>query len=193
MPRYKFKRTEITTEAEVRQVIEASSDEWFRVMVAILYLVGCRITEALNLRRRNVWLDGNNLVVEIGVLKRKDNANGPYANMPHMIHVSTKAPFVADLILPFMSKVSNRESYLFQSPRDPLKHRSRQIAWLSLHKAMKDISPHVFRHDRLMKLAMRGASEAQLMDWAGWTDARPASNYIRVTGRLAAELSEKVE
>ena len=73
------------------------------------------------------------------------------------------------------------------------KQRTRQNAWFKIKQVAKDVSPHLFRHDRLMKLAIRGATEAQLMDWAGWTDARPAGSYIRATGRLAAELSQKVD
>ena len=106
-------------------------------------------------------------------------------NIPHLLHVSLDAPFVRDVLLPYINSVEDRDAKLFP--------RTRQLIWLRLKELNPLISPHVFRHDRLMKLALKGASEAQLMDWAGWSDPRPAQHYIRATGRLARQLADKVD
>jgi integrase len=184
MPEYKFKRTEISTEQEIRGMINQTRYEWLKPLIAFLYLFGCRITEALQTNRKDVWMDNEYLVAQIGVLKRR-NQDGPYLSMPHLIHVSVNAPFVKDILLPYFGSIEDREARLFR--------KCRQLAWLRLKELNRQISPHVFRHDRLMKLALKGASEAELMDWAGWTDSRPAGNYIRATGRLAAKLADKVD
>jgi len=185
MPRYKFKRREITTVAEVRDMIERARWDWLRALIAFLYLFGCRISEALNLRRKDVWVEGSYLVAKIGVLKRRKEARGPYENVPHLIHVSLNAPFVKDVIIPYIEKIEDYERRLWPY--------TRQLVWMRLKELNPFVSPHVFRHDRLMKLAMKGATELQLMDWAGWSDPRPAENYIRATGRLAMELADKVD
>lgn len=185
MPKYKFKRKEISTEDEIRQMIERSRWEWLKSLMAFIYLFGCRISEALNLVRQNVWVERNYLVAQIGVLKRRRERSGPYENIPHLLHVTLKAPFIEDILLPYLKGIPNRKQKLWP--------KSRQLVWLRIKQLNKQISPHVFRHDRLMKLALKGATEAELMDWAGWSDPRPAGNYIRATGRLAAKLADKVE
>jgi len=185
MPKYKFKRRELTTEAEVRDMIIRARWQWLKALIAFLYLFGCRVSEALNLYRKDVWVEGNYLVAKIGVLKRRRERRGPYENIPHLIHVSLNAPFVKEVLLPYLNKIDD--------PNRKLWGKSRQLVWLRLKELNPLISPHVFRHDRLMKLAMKGATEAQLMDWAGWSDPRPAGRYIRATGRLAAELADKVD
>jgi len=185
MPIYKFKRRKLTTEEEVRSMIEKAKWPWLKALIAFLYLYGCRISEALNLKRSNIWVEGDYLIAEIGVLKRRREKRGPYENIPHLIHVSLDAPFVKDVLLPYIEEIKEKEARLF-----PV---SRQLAWLRIKELNPNISPHVFRHDRLMKLAMKGASEAELMDWAGWSDPRPAGTYIRATGRLAMKLADKVD
>jgi integrase len=183
MPEYKFKRKDLTSLEEVRSMIARARWDWLKALIAFLYLYGCRISEALKLQRRNVWIEDEYLVAQIGVLKRR-SGKGPYENVPHLIHVSTDAPFVKDVIIPYLERIRDPDAKLFP--------RTRQLVWTRLKELNPLVSPHVFRHDRLMKLALAGASEAQLMDWAGWTDPRPAGNYIRSTGRLAQELAEKV-
>jgi len=185
MPQYKFKRQEISTEVEIKEMIDKTQDNWLKALLAFLYAFGCRISEALNLKRRNVWIENDYLVAQIGVLKRRKEKKGPYENLPHLIHMSIEAPFLKQTLLPYINSITDREQKLFPF--------SRQLVWLRLKKLNAQISPHVFRHDRLMKLALKGATEAELMDWAGWTDPRPAGDYIRATGRLAAKLADKVE
>lgn len=184
MPKYKFKRTKETTIKEIRQAIILTKYPWLKALITFLYLYGCRITEALNLSGQDVWQEGNYIIAKIGVLKRRDKTKGPYENLPHLIHISIDAPLAKEYLLPYLNQ-TKKQTKLF-----PV---SRQLVWLRLKELNQQISPHVFRHDRLMKLALKGASEAELMDWAGWTDSRPASNYIRATGRLAMNLANKID
>lgn len=185
MPAYKFTRKEASTVNEIERTIFLTKYPWLKALIVFLFLYGCRVSEALNLERRKLRIEGRYIVAEIGVLKRRDKQKGPYGNVPHQIHVSVKSPLAEQYLIPYLSTVTNPDAKLF-----PV---SRQLVWLRLKEANPELSPHVFRHDRLMKLALRGATEAELMDWAGWTDARPASNYIRATGRLAKNLADKVE
>lgn len=71
--------------------------------------------------------------------------------------------------------------------------RSRARAWQVIKGAKSDMSPHIFRHDRLSKLSLAGADGTALMEWAGWSDLRPAANYLHTAGRKAAEFADKVQ
>lgn len=185
MPKYKFTRKETTTVTEIQKAITLTKYQWLKALITFLFTYGCRITEALNLKRSDVWLEDTYIIAQIGVLKRRDKKQGPYENLPHLIHASINTPLVKENLLPYLLEQKSSDAKLF-----PI---SRQLVWLRLKEVNKKLSPHVFRHDRLMKLALKGATEAELMDWAGWTDSRPASNYIRATGRLAMNLADKIE
>jgi integrase len=185
MPKYKFKRQEISTQSEIGFMIQNETREWLKALIAFLYLFGCRITEALNLKKRQVWVEEGYIVAQIGVLKRRNDTKGPYENMPHLIHVTVNAPFARTVLIPYLTSVTENEARLWP--------HCRQLVWLRLKGLNGLICPHVFRHDRLMKLALRGATEAELMDWAGWTDTRPAGSYIRATGRLAVKMADKID
>lgn len=185
MPAYKFTRKEPTTVNEVERTILLTKSPWLKAIIVFLFLYGCRITEALHLERRKVRVEDGYIIAEIGVLKRREKQKGPYGILPHLVHVSVNSPLAKEHLIPYLSTVTNPDAKLF-----PV---SRQLVWLRLKEANSKISPHVFRHDRLMKLALRGATESELVDWAGWTDSRSASNYIRATGRLAKNLADKVE
>ena len=186
MPKYKFQREETTGKEEVNKLIKVTTLEWLQALISLLYLFGCRITEATQLKGSDVWIENHDLCAKIGVLKRREKAKGPYGNLPHILRVqlSKENEVFWNLIHSYVEK--NKES-------QRLFPYTRQLVWLRLKEINKMISPHVFRHDRLMKLALKGASESVLQDWAGWTDTRPASAYIRATGRLAAQYKDKVE
>jgi len=184
MPRYKFVREEITTIEELQDMIDKTRYEWLKSLLAFLYLFGCRVSEALQLRRRNLWIESPDLAARIGVLKRRERSKGPYQTVDHILRVNLKAPFISDYLLPYLEKLR---------PEQKVWSVSRQLVWLRMKEVNQQCSPHVFRHDRLMKLAQKGATEAELMDWAGWSDPRPAGDYIRATGRLAARLADKVD
>jgi len=64
---------------------------------------------------------------------------------------------------------------------------------MEIKKLNPKVSPHVFRHTRLTKLALRGATGPDLMDWAGWTDIRPAAKYLHAAGKLAEKFADKID
>lgn len=182
MPYYKFRRLEITSKKEIEEVIKKAEEEWLKAIIATLYLYGCRISEALKLKRKDVWFDGNFLYLSIPLLKKRRRKAMVYEER-HVLKIYKNAPFI-DVILKYI-KDKDPEFLLFPY--------TRQWVWKKIKKLKKNLSPHIFRHDRLTKLAMLGASEYVLVDWAGWSDSRPAQAYVRKTGRMAATFADKIE
>lgn len=180
MPNYKFRRRAMTTAEEVERAIKGMP-EWAKSLTAFLYLFGCRVSEALQLKKEDFEITGEYIQVTIP-LSKKRKVNGPYAPV-HVLSVSRKAPF-ADLVV---------QRVLEAEPGRRLWPKTRVRAWQVLKKSQQDISPHVFRHDRLSKLALAGADGPALMEWAGWADLRPAANYLHMAGRKAAQFADKVQ
>ncbi|MEM4204170.1 MAG: site-specific integrase [Candidatus Methanomethylicaceae archaeon] len=185
MPKYKFRRDRLTTKEEVESMIKRAKWPWLKALVAFLYLYGCRVSEALAVKGEDVWVEGGDLCAKIPVLKRRERAkNGPYVGLTHILRVSVNSPFVKDVVLPYLSRVK---------PDGRLFPKSRQLVWMRLKELNERISPHVFRHDRLTKLAMKRPDPFMLKDWAGWSDIRPAEYYIEMVGYRAAEMKDKID
>ncbi|MGF3498679.1 MAG: tyrosine-type recombinase/integrase [Candidatus Methanosuratincola sp.] len=180
MPNYKFTRKQLTTKEEVEEAMKGMP-EWARSLTAFLYLFGCRVSEALQLKKEDFTITETALQVSIPLLKKR-RANGPYAPM-HVLQVSMSAPF-AGMVAEWVQGVK---------PGQRVWPRTRVRAWQVIKKTKEDLSPHLFRHDRLSKLALAGADGAALMEWAGWVDLRPAANYLHMAGKKAAEFSDKVQ
>jgi integrase len=190
MPKYKFDRRAIgrTTVEEVYSIIarDKSEGNWVGALTAFLYVFGCRISEALKLKPSDVELDpAGYLTVTFPILKQRRRAV-PYGTT-HRLRVVRSAPFVEEVIIPYVMqrKLEEPEGRLFKY--------SRVYHWKKLKALNGLLSAHIFRHDRLNRLAEKGASAAVLQDWAGWSDMRPASFYIRGAGQLAAQFSDKID
>lgn len=181
MPNYKFKREDLTSKKEIEEILAKSDEPWFRALIAILYLYGCRVSEALKLKRKDIWFDGEFLVLSIPLLKKRKKTK-VYEDR-HVLKIYKNAPFIGEVLKYLDGK--DPEALLFPF--------TRQWVWAKIKERKKDVSPHIFRHDRLTKLAMMGASEYVLVDWAGWADSRPAQSYVRKTGRMAAQFADKIE
>jgi len=181
MPKYKYRREDYLSPAEVRGMIERARTLRDKALVAFLYIFGTRITEALKLRRERFWKEGNYLVVDVGILKRRKEA-GPLKPR-HILYARLDTPFM-EYLLKHLETVREGERVF------PM---SRFKAWRIIKELNPNCSPHFFRHTRLWRLARAGATEAELMEWAGWSDTRPAGRYIRATGRLARRLADRID
>jgi site-specific recombinase XerD len=152
-----------------------------KALLVFLYLFGARVSEALKLKRENFWVEGKYLAVEIPLSKKRKN-KGP--TIPtHILRVNINSPFMEILLKFLENKEMNEKLWSF----------SRIKVWRTIKKFLSNCSPHFFRHSRLRKLAEKGATELHLMDWAGWSDTRPASEYIKLSGRFARQFADEVE
>lgn len=189
MPRYSFTRKDVLSRAEVEDMIERAQWAWLRALIALLYIFGCRITEATRLCRKDLWLEEGRLVARIPVLKAKKQM-GAFRERTHLLRVSLNTPFV-DVLLSYLNTIEDPESFIWSI--GGTWGAARTKAWQEIKRLNPKCSPHVFRHTRLTKLALKGASALVLADWAGWADTRPAQKYLHVGGKLAEKFADLVD
>ncbi len=181
MPRYTYRRKNYLSKSEVAAMISHAEEAWLKSLIAFLYLYGVRITEALRLVRSDFTYDSQYLHVHIGILKRQSDT-GPI-EPSHILRISRDSPFMKLLFDYVLSKRAEQKVWK--------QHRGH--VWRKIKKLNNECSPHFFRHSRLFHLAQIGATEADLMDWAGWSDPRPAGKYIKATGKLASAFSNRIK
>jgi len=183
--RYKFTRDRWEVEQpEMAAMLGRMDKQWIRSLTVFLYLVGCRISEALALRRRDFWMDEGQLVVKVPILKKRQKEQTAYGPSAHLMHIGLGSPFMKDVLLPYLDGIKDPDARVWTY--------GRTWSWHNIKKANPNISPHIFRHSRLTQLALLGADDLTLQDWAGWADTRPASSYVHAAGRLARKFADRI-
>jgi len=181
MPLLTKKRENILGRVEVEDMIENAHCLRDKAMISILYILGCRITEALNIKKDDIILQIDDMVsFRIRALKRRDASGVEYS---HKITVVKDTPFMEN-ILAYIDTISYE---------DKLFDISRVHAWRIIDKLNKNAWCHLFRHTRLTKLAEKGASPFQLQTWAGWKSIKNADSYVQKSDKLILDLANKVD
>ena len=72
MPKIKVEKRDPMTQDEVRQMIETATTPRNKALIACLYLVGPRITEALELQRMDIEITDDEVSIKMKPKKRKD-------------------------------------------------------------------------------------------------------------------------
>jgi len=187
MPAYKFTREGIITRQEMEETLAKTNKLWLKALVSFLYVFGVRISEALRLKKEDFVVEGDKLVVTVPLLKKR--TSGPFTNPTHILKADLNTPFVNYIV----EWINQRQPGEFMWPLGRTWASVRKKAWMYIKELNPNVSPHIFRHTRLTKLALRGATGPDLMDWAGWSDLRPATKYLHAAGKLAEKFSDKLD
>jgi len=151
-----------------------------------MYITGARISEVLNMKTGNFYIDGLGLHIKISVLKR----GKPFI---HSLRVAMRTPLI-DYLLEHIRNTTRdygdgHPLWHFSNNKDS----NRVLAWRAIKKLNPTIYPHLFRHTRLTRLAERGATAAQLMTWAGWKNIKMAATYVQRSEKLIENLADKID
>jgi integrase len=196
MPEIKVQRDDVLSPKEVWDMIDRASDPMHKCLIAMLYLYGMRISEALTLKKESLWIDKENkyLHCKVKVQKRTKRKDGkekkvaiPYV---HTVFVPANNDFALVIIEHWKTVKENH--WVFQSPKYEDTHYLRQSAWKMLKKLNPDCWCHLFRHTRVTRLAEGGGEPYQIMAWGGWKDIRSVQNYIYRSPKLIKKLADEI-
>ena len=179
MPRYSFKRDPLTPDEVAKMISEAETPP-LRALIVCLWLWGLRVGEALNLEKKDFTIYKRSVTLHIALEKKRKNTGPLIAS--HNINIKRTSPH-AEILIAYLTSVSDGKVF-------PM---SRWTARRQIKKLLSECSPHFFRHSRASRLAGKTDNVLELVDWFGWADPRPAMNYVQMSGRLAARLSNKVD
>ena len=145
-----------------------------KALIILLYLTGARVSEILALKKEDITVDESErlLVAKLPTLKRKSGV------LDRNVAIKREDKY-AQWLEKYLETLEPNQPVIYNQhiPNEPI---DRQHAWRIIKKYCREIWPHLFRHTRLTELAKR-FTEFQLMKFAGWTDTRPAKNYIHLT------------
>lgn len=164
-------------------MVEAAPELPMKSLMCFLYLYGTRIGEALKLQKKDFKIWAKSLTVEIEVEKKKASTAPILWRHPLTVRSLPSNAYYMQVLLTQLGMVSQGKIWSM----------NRRTAWRKIHRLNPQCSPHIFRHTRNRRLSERGADALDLMDWNGWADARPASNYLGLTGNRARKFSGKID
>lgn len=177
---------------EIKDIGMRYQDTQDRALFFILYLTGARISEALDLRIRDLDLQDLPQVGEIfkvHLLTRK-NKKKMVRDIPVVIGETERE--MVDIIFRHIEGLPSSQDeakiFSYTSTDDAYYYIRKQSLTVRAMKGREimerfrfKIHPHYLRHCRLTHLVqIYGMSETHLTQFAGWTDSRPAQIYVNL-------------
>jgi integrase len=179
---------------EIWELGQRLRNEEQRAMFYTLYLTGARVSEALQIQKRDVWMEqvGDNNVLVFKVLTSKVTSMIPTRNLP--VPCLGIEGNMAMVVWQYRENLGREEERLF--------HYSRRRAYNICTGLIVDtrainpdrtytellgfkLHPHYLRHCRATHLVVyHGMNNPyDLMKWFGWTDPRRPMTYLQLDWR----------
>lgn len=183
-PRITSHRKDILRKKEILELIHESNDSRIRALVATLFTFGKRISEIISLDRDDFEIKEPFLIVRFQVLKKRFQAE---SGVPQKYTKRIRTDhYLAEYIINHISRIDEGPVFVKDARR-----MSRFTAYRELKKLDVNIWPHLFRHSLASLMAESGATTAQLMTWFDWEKPETAMKYVRRSGLLTRELSNR--
>lgn len=174
VPMKQTRAERIMTEEEVQALLQAPISARNRAFLYLLYAAGLRVSEAINLKWRDVKPRDNG-AIQISVFGKGGKS---------------RAVLVPETAAKLLSVVSDSEPlpdhFIFHSPHDPTKPLWRSQAHRIVKAAAKAaginpaVSAHWLRHCHASHALDRGASLALVKNTLGHADIKTTSVYLHV-------------
>lgn len=169
----------IPTLADVIRKIASIPSPRDKSLHTLCYLTAGRITEVLDVRKENItFITKNNRPIMLIDIPNRKNPTRKRKHIPIMLDGSDND--LAEIIKQYINPLEPG-AFLFPSSfHGGQKPISAARAWQILTNA-STWPPHWWRHLRLSHLASTyGLPDHHLILYAGWSDSRPAKNYIEM-------------
>ncbi len=159
---------------EVDNIIHKMPTLDMQSLSAFLYISGCRIHEALRLVKNshNVNLTQHYVYIRLKTLKRGGAIT--YRTLP----IKYDVPFF-DIVISHLGRVADGEKVW-------------NFSYWTFRRRLREINPtawcHLFRHTRATEFTMKGKNEHQLQRWFGWSDTRPAKQYVHQSDKMIKDM-----
>ncbi|MCM8786852.1 MAG: site-specific integrase [Candidatus Omnitrophica bacterium] len=167
MPKIKTIREDIISEKELRETINRARSNEIKVLIAILYLTGARISEVKSIRAKDIEIDEDCWYIEMITLKqRKKEWQIPIKRRLKLV----REVLFEKIILPYLKAMGFKENEFIFS-------KTRQYYYKEIKFANPNMYPHLFRHTLATVLSER-VDPYSLKEWFGWKKLETSLRYV---------------
>lgn len=162
MPKYKREKNQLIEPSEAEAMINKTYNKEHKVCIALLYLTGARPSELVELKKEDFLIVGDDLQITLVTKK---------GGLKRIIPLSMETPYITSIIVPYVLSLKDGQ-FLF---RFKSTERMEQIV---VKASDGKFCPYNFRHNRLSRLGMMGASLHDLMYFKGARDVDSVEPYL---------------
>lgn len=164
------------TESDTQRILN-NIDSDYRLVVELLIETGCRIGEALAIRRQDIKEETNSILLPVT------------KSRPRIIYPS---PELIKKLISNSYKPNTKEGWVFPSKYgSETGHIHQNTVRLHLKKALEGAKPHTFRHTFATNLLEEGVDLVTVRDLVGHEDIGTTSIYTHVARPKAREAAKK--
>lgn len=191
MANYIIEEKTILRESEVIELVRglypegktlSRRDHQWRLLIALMYITGGRISEVLKLKKGNIQPHEKKkdyYVVTLRTLKRRKKM---YRNV--LLNID-RDKWVLDLLNSYFKEYPTNFlfSFYFNRKTEDGKIRllSRQYGYFMVKRMTAGLNPHYFRHARATNLVKQfGFNDQELTFYMGWANSAMASVYVHL-------------
>jgi integrase len=178
MPKYLKDVKRLIEPSEVKEQLSRASNTEQKVLVVIEYFTGARPAEVVNLEKSNFTLVEGDLRVQLPTKK-----HGFPRLLPFDIQTT---PFIKDVLLPYLDKLPAPSSRLFSFKTTT---RVKQIVY---ETSQGKLAPYAYRHNRLTRLGLAGASVYELTAFKGASDPKSVAPYLFLSPKALENMKNKI-
>ena len=160
--------------------------------LVFLYLFGARPNEALLMTVQDIWIEDGFYWARIPTLKTKKQKLRP-RTLKVRIQGTPYLDQLAHQVLRLKAYDKKKGEDVALMYPTKLWHYSFSYYYAKMKGLSHELSAYRFRHNKAYRMAEDKATAEEMRDWMGWADLRPASWYIRASGRLAQSYAERAK
>lgn len=169
----------LITEDEVKLLIHNAEHPRDKALIAVLYESGCRISEILTLRIKNITIDKHGIVLSV-FGKTGSRKVRIIASTQYLVTWLDNHPMKNDPDSPLWTNIGQRNFHEY------IKYQTaRRVLQITFQKAKikKRFNPHLFRHSRATFLANH-LTEFQMNQYFGWIQgSNMPATYVHLSGK----------
>lgn len=147
-----------------------------KAFLVLLYYIGCRVSEVIELKKENFKVDKSVLMVDVKAKK----------------HGIERAAFKLNTGLPYVTLIVERVERT--RARRRVFPMCRGTAWLVVKRVAPKKYPHFFRLNRTVKfLNNPKVTLNEVRQWMAWKSLDTVNNYLGYSERTIGKLSDELD
>lgn len=167
MPKYTKDIDYIVQMDDVDNMLARGGRARDKFIVAVLYITGARPSEIRELKRQDISVTDDEVIITLKTLKL--GATEKFIIRDRTLTFSRReTPFIDHVI-----------KYWETAPEKLIPISLRRVEQIIDHLSQNQFCPYHFRHTRLTKLARQGATIDELMYWKGASSHQSVAPYLR--------------
>lgn len=167
-PKKKKPLPKTLSKEEVKELIGNIKNKKHRLMISLLYSCGLRVSELVSLKRENILLDRNLILIKAG--KGGKDRNTLLSNK------------IKQELLHHLLNTEFKTKYLFETNRKT-KYTTRTIQEILNKSIEKKVTPHMLRHSFATHLLESGTDIRVIQQLLGHNNISTTQIYLQVSSR----------